>query len=97
MLPVASIPNTSSAVIARLRAWAKAKGWTKSRFAVAAGLRDTTLRDFHEPTWNPTREILGRLEAVVPDEWQAGDPVPVDEHASDAESASAMASAEAGG
>lgn len=70
-------PNTTPAVIARLRAWASARGWTKSRFAVEAGLRDTTLRGFHDEDWNPTREILARLEAVVPTDWQAGDPVPV--------------------
>ncbi|HQS18632.1 helix-turn-helix transcriptional regulator [Reyranella sp.] len=88
MLLVDSIaPNTIPAVIVRLRAWANARGWTKSRFAVEAGLRDTTLRGFHDDDWNPTREILARLEAVIPPDWQAGDPVPVSEAASEAASA----------
>lgn len=78
--PIGPVPaNTTLAIIARLRAWSAAKGWTKSRFAIEAGLRDTTLRDFHEADWNPTREILGRLEAVVPSHWQIGDPLPATE------------------
>lgn len=84
--------NTTSAVILRLRAWAAANGWTKSRFAAAAGLRDTTLRDFHHDDWNPTREILARLEAVVPSTWQAGDSV-VDSNQAASGGASATASA----
>ena len=81
-------PNTTPAVSARLRSWAAAKGWTKSRFAVEAGLRDTTLRGFHDHDWNPTREILARLEAVVPSDWQAGDEIPVAaQAATEAESA----------
>ncbi len=70
------VPNTSTAAIARLRAWASAKGWTKSRFAGEAGLVDTTLRNFHAPSWNPTVETLEKLEAVIPDGWQPGDRVP---------------------
>lgn len=70
------VPNTSSAVIARLRAWAAAKGWTKSRFAAEAGVVDTTLRNFDAPTWNPTVETLEKLEAIVPRDWQPGDPLP---------------------
>ena len=69
-------PNTVPAAIARLRAWASGNNWTKTRFAKAAGLRDTTLRGFNENDWNPTREILEKLEAVVPAHWQQGDPIP---------------------
>jgi transcriptional regulator with XRE-family HTH domain len=67
--------NTAAAVIARLRGFAEAKGWSKSRFAAEAGLVDTTLRAFHEPNWNPTRETIEKLEALVPSGWQLGDPI----------------------
>lgn len=73
MLPV---PNTSDAVIARIRGWAAAKGWSKSRYAAEAGLVDTTLRAFHDDRWNPTRETLTALERVIPAGWQIGDPPP---------------------
>jgi ribosome-binding protein aMBF1 (putative translation factor) len=69
--------NTSSAVIARIRAWAAAKGWKKSRFAAEAGLPDTTLRDFDSDDWNPTRNTLERLEALIPKTWQPGEATPV--------------------
>ena len=68
--------NTSSAVIARLRAWAAANEWKKSRLAAEAGLPDTTLRNFDSDEWNPTLDTLERLERTIPKTWQVGDPVP---------------------
>jgi hypothetical protein len=68
--------NTTPAVVARVRSWATANGWTKSRYAAEAHMSDTTLRGFGEPDWNPTRETLERLEALIPNGWQAGDPLP---------------------
>lgn len=56
--------------ISRVRAYAAHQKWTKSRFAKEAGLQDTTLRNFHEPDWNPTAETLRQLEAVIPGDWQ---------------------------
>lgn len=70
------VPNTASAVIARLRGFAAAMGWSKSRFAAQAGVVDTALRNFHAPDWNPRRETLEKLEAIVPPGWQVGDPIP---------------------
>jgi 3,4-dihydroxy 2-butanone 4-phosphate synthase/GTP cyclohydrolase II len=55
--------------IARVRAYAESKGWRKSRLAKEAGLKDTTLRHFDRPTWNPTADTLRRLEAVIPAEF----------------------------
>ncbi len=52
--------------IARIRAYAAEMGWSKSRFAKEAGMNDTTLRDFHKSDWNPTRDTLRRLEAIIP-------------------------------
>lgn len=62
--------------IDRIRAYATARNWTKSRLAREAGMIDTTLRDFHNEDWNPTLETVRRLEAVVPDDFVAGDLVP---------------------
>jgi ribosome-binding protein aMBF1 (putative translation factor) len=68
--------NTSDAAIARIKAWAAANSWSKSRYAAEAGVVDTTLRHFHQADWNPTRETLAKLEAVIPRGWQDGDPLP---------------------
>lgn len=72
-----SIPNTAASAIGRIRAWANTNGWSKTRFAAEAGVVDTTLRHFHDPNWNPTRETLEKLEALIPSGWQAGDPPPL--------------------
>lgn len=53
--------------IQRIRSYAKAKGWPPSRLAKEAGMGNTTLRNFHNPDWNPTASILKRLEGVIPD------------------------------
>ena len=68
--------NTVSSVITRVRAWARHCNLSKSGYAAAVGLRDTTLRAFHQPDWNPTRETLEKLESVIPAGWQAKDSVP---------------------
>jgi hypothetical protein len=73
---LSSSPNSSEAAIARIRAWAVANNWSKTRFAVEAGVVDTTLRHFHEEDWNPTRETLRKLEILIPPGWQVGDPLP---------------------
>jgi len=59
------------ATIERIRAFARAKGWAKSRLAVEAGMRPTVLRDFDQPDWNPTADTLRRLEAIIPKTFQA--------------------------
>ena len=55
--------------IARIKAYAAARGWSKSRLAKEAGIGDTTLRHFAQPDWNPTIETLRRLEAIIPAEF----------------------------
>ncbi len=59
--------------IERVRAFARAQGWTKSRLAREAGMIDTTLRDFHRDDWNPTAETIRRLEAVIPEDFEPGE------------------------
>lgn len=60
----------SSYALDRLRAYARQKGWKKSRFAKEAGLSDTVLRDFDKPDWNPTIDTVRRLEAIIPVDFQ---------------------------
>jgi len=55
--------------IVRIKAYAAARGWSKSRLAKEAGVGDTTLRHFGRPDWNPTIETLRRLEAIIPVEF----------------------------
>lgn len=55
--------------IERIRAFARSRGWTKSRLAREAGMIDTTLRDFHKDEWNPTAETIRRLETVIPEDF----------------------------
>jgi len=58
------------ATIERIRFFAAYKGWAKGRFAREASINKTTLRNFHSKEWNPTREIIERLESVIPDDFQ---------------------------
>ena len=69
-----SSPSTDQ-VIARVRAFMAAQGWSSGQYARAAGLRDSTLRFMASPDWNPTVETLRKLEAPIPEGWQPGDPV----------------------
>ena len=54
----------------RVREYARQKGLSKSAFARAAGLNDTTLRGINRDDWNPTAETLRRLESVIPKNWK---------------------------
>ncbi len=65
MAPMSTIAHS----IERIRAFATARGWTKSRLAREAGMIDTTLRDFHKDSWNPTAETIRRIEAIIPDDF----------------------------
>ena len=60
---------TIETTIIRVRAFARSRGWTRSRLAKEAGLTESTLRHFHDPAWNPTADTLRKLEAVIPDGW----------------------------
>ncbi len=57
--------------IERIRAYARSQGWKKSRLAKEAGMADTVLRDFDQHDWNPTAETIRRLEAIIPQQWDA--------------------------
>lgn len=52
--------------IERIRAYVREKGWSRLRVAREAGMADTVLRKFNDADWNPTRETLQKLSAIVP-------------------------------
>ncbi len=60
--------------VTRIRAFAAAKGWRKSRLAREAGMQDTTLRNFDDPDWNPTLDTVRRLEALIPGDFDPSAP-----------------------
>lgn len=43
--------------------------------AQAAALDEKSIRQIREPLWNPRATTLRKLEALLPEGWQAGDPV----------------------
>lgn len=67
---------TVDLAIARIRAFAAFRGWSRARLASEAGMHDTTLRHFHEVDWNPRAETIRRLEAVIPDDFELGAALP---------------------
>lgn len=76
MLPSMTAPVTQAAVLDRIRAYATARKWTPGRLAVAAGLSRGTLSDLHDADWQPSTRIVMAIEAVIPEGWKPGDPVP---------------------
>ncbi len=56
--------------IARIRAYAHQKRWSKSRLAIEAGMTDTVLRRFDHRDWNPAVGTLRRLETLIPPEFE---------------------------
>lgn len=57
-------------VISRIRAYRLEKGWSIHRLGREAGVGESTIRKMDSAEWNPTRDILHRLEAVIPADWQ---------------------------
>lgn len=53
------------AAIQKVREYRKAAGLSLAAYARAAGLRDTVLRKIDDPSWNPTRKTLERLEKIA--------------------------------
>jgi ribosome-binding protein aMBF1 (putative translation factor) len=67
-----------SKVIARIRAFRAAKGWSVFRMGTEAGIRESTLRKMDRDDWNPTKEVLERLEAVIPEHFDPKRPETAD-------------------
>jgi ribosome-binding protein aMBF1 (putative translation factor) len=49
----------------RIRTFRQQKGWTLSKFAREAELRESTIRKMDDPAWNPEARTLQKLEAVI--------------------------------
>jgi hypothetical protein len=81
-------PASLTAALSRVRAWRETKGWALYRMATLAGVAEASVRGMDDADWNPTLKTLRRLEALIPEGWRPGDPVPSDA-AADAASASA--------
>lgn len=64
-----SHPPVSQSV-ARLRAWLTANREDRPRIAAEAGVDEKTLRLAEGNDWNPTIKTIGKLEAVMPTDWQ---------------------------
>ena len=66
-----------SYTVNRVRAWLSANDRGRWRtFAAAAHVDEKTLRLALRRSWNPTANTLQKLEALIPADWQPGDPVP---------------------
>lgn len=65
-------------VLERIRSFAGARGWKPARLAREAGLSDTVTRGMERPDWAPSGISVRRLEALIPEGWRPGDPVPAE-------------------
>lgn len=64
----------------RIRAYRQAMDWTKVRLAEEAGISGSNvLTAMDRPDWNPTSKTLEALEAVIPEGWEPGEPIPANE------------------
>ena len=59
--------RTVDSVVARVRAFAASKGWTRYRYAQEVGISESIIRRMNEPDWNPRVETLRRLESIIPE------------------------------
>jgi len=55
--------------IARIRAYRALKGWSINKYALAAGMRESTLRSMDRADWSPTADTLRKLESVIPEDF----------------------------
>lgn len=67
-----------SVVLDRIRGWAAANDWKPATFAKRAGVAETVTRDMEDPAWGPSSNSIRKLEALIPDGWMPGHPVPPD-------------------
>ena len=80
---------TQTAVLDRIRAYAKAMGWTGGKLASEAGLSRGTLGDLFDPAWRPTSTTVFACEAVIPADWRPDSSAPIDGQAATTEALAA--------
>lgn len=59
------LTRSYEAALARIRAFVKTPGWSKSHLALAAGMSPNALRDADRGRWKPTVETVQKLLAVI--------------------------------
>jgi len=52
--------------IEKIRAFRVSQGWTLSKLAREAGLRESSIRDLDRDSWNPESKTLRKLETIIP-------------------------------
>jgi hypothetical protein len=67
---------TIEAALARVQDWIERCGESNYVIAQAAGVDEKTVRQARGEEWNPTAEIVGRFETMIPRGWRKGDPIP---------------------
>jgi len=73
-----STPDIDQA-LARVREFVTrslASGVTASALAEEAGVDNKSVSLVLQPSWNPTASTLRKLEALIPEGWRPGMPVP---------------------
>jgi DNA-binding XRE family transcriptional regulator len=77
--PAATLSIRST--LSRVQAWIRARrasGATNEGLAGEAGVDEKTIRQAQRDDWNPRVETARQLEALIPDGWMPGHPVPPD-------------------
>lgn len=77
-IPISCPAPELTAVLDRIRAWAKANDWAPATLARKAGLSEVVTRDMGQPDWGPTSRSIRAFETLIPAGWQAGDPLPTE-------------------
>lgn len=76
MQPSRLPPPDLSSVLDRIRGWASANELKPATLARLAGLAETVTRDIDDEAWSPSSNSIRKLEALIPEGWMPGLPVP---------------------
>lgn len=69
-------PTNLSAVLDRIRAWARANDWKPATLARKAGIAEVVTRSMTTDAWSPSSTSIRAMEGLIPADWREGDPVP---------------------
>lgn len=72
-----SVAPDLASVLNRIRGWAAANEWKPATLARMASVAESVTRDIDEASWSPSSNSIRRFEALIPEGWRAGDPIPV--------------------
>lgn len=71
----ADADTATETTLSRLRDWIARSGRSYADIAAAAGVDEKSVRQARHEGWNPRATTLKKLEAVLPKDWPAGEPV----------------------